>query len=113
MEGQNFVQLVGLMKFPSLRETVNGNHLFQGKVAVPYTYKDRQTGEVRESSNYIKISAWGEVAQDLARLPEDTPVKVQGRVNERSYDSNCKGCGEPEKKYWTDVLVENFVPVGA
>jgi len=111
MDGQNFVQLVGFVKYPELRETANGNFLFQGKIAIPYTHKDKESGQMKEALNYVKVSAWGEVAQELARLADNTPVKVQGRFNERSYNSNCKGCGAAEKKYWTDVLVENFITV--
>ena len=113
MDGSNFVELVGFIKYPQLRETRNGNYLFQGKVAVPFSYQDRETKEQKEGSKYIKISAWGDLAQDLANLSEDTPIKVHGVFNERSYDSNCKSCGAPEKKYWTDVLVNNFVIVEA
>lgn len=112
MEGNNFVELAGVLRYPNLRETRNGNTQFQGKVAVPFTYKDRQTGEQKEGNNYIKISAWGDLAQSLSDVPEGTAVRVHGVFNERSYDGNCKNCGSPEKKYWTDVLVNNFVIEG-
>lgn len=111
MLGNNFVELVGFLKFPEVRETRNGYVNFQGKVAVPFSYKDRGTGEAKEGAKYVKISAWGEIAQALGELPDNTPVKVQGVFNERSYDGNCKTCGSPEKKYWTDVLVNNFTVV--
>ena len=111
LKGVNLAELVGFLKYPQLKETRNGNYLFQGKMAIPSEYIDYQTGEKKESVNYVKISAWGDVARELAGLAEDTPVRVQGHVNERSYDSNCKTCGSPEKKYWTDVQVNNFVVV--
>lgn len=109
--GNNFVELVGLLKYPQLKETRNGNFQFQGKVAIPFFFKDRETQEEKTGNKYVKISAWGELAQELGSLREDTPVKVHGVVNERSYDGNCKHCGTAEKKYWTDVLVDNFVVV--
>ena len=109
VNGSNFVQLSGFLKFPSLKETNNGNFRFQGKIAVPFTFKDRETGETKQGSNYVKISAWGDVAQELSNLAEDTPVRVEGVLSERSYPGNCKKCGQEEKKYWTDVVVDNFV----
>lgn len=112
MDGNNFVELVGFLKYPQLRETRNGNFHFQGKVAVPFSYTDRQTKELKEGSKYVKISAWGDLAQDLSNLAEDTPLKVHGLFNERSYDGSCKSCGAAEKKYWTDVLVNNYVVMG-
>ena len=109
--GINFVELVGVLTNPELRETKNNNHHFQGKVAVPHSYTDRATGAQKEGSKYIKISAWGGLAQELSGVPEGTALKVQGTFNERSYDGTCKSCGNPEKKYWTDVLVNNFMVV--
>lgn len=111
MEGNNFVELSGFMKYPELKETRNGNFHFQGKVAIPFSYKDRQTGEQKDGNRYVKVSAWGDLAQDLGGVNDGTPVRVQGTFNERSYDGACKSCAAPEKKYWTDVLLNNFVVV--
>jgi single-stranded DNA-binding protein len=112
MDGNNFVELVGFLNNPQLKETRNGNYHFQGKVAVPFSYKDKATGDQKEGSKYIKISAWGDLAQELSSVSDGASVKVHGVFNERSYDGSCKSCGTPEKKYWTDVLVNNFVIVG-
>lgn len=112
MEGNNFVELVGYLRYPQVQETRNGHTKYQAKVAVPFLYRDKQTGEEKEGNNYIKISAWNELAQALAEVEEGTPVRVHGVFNERSYDGNCKECGCIEKKYWTDVLVNNFVVEG-
>jgi single-stranded DNA-binding protein len=109
MEGNNFVELVGFLRYPELRETKNGYFQFQGKVAVPFTFTDKATGEQKESAKYIKISAWGDLAQELASVQDETPIKVHGVYNERSYDGRCKSCQAVEKKYWTDVLVNNYV----
>jgi len=111
MDGNNFVELVGFLTNPELRETHNGNHHFQGKIAVPFSYMDKATNQKKEGSKYIKVSAWGGLAQELASVPEGTALKVHGGFNERSYDGACKSCAAPEKKYWTDVLVNNFVVV--
>lgn len=112
MEPNNFVELVGYMRYPQLQETRNGNLKFQGKVAIPFQYTDRTSGEQKEGNNYVKISAWGDLAQSLGDVEDGTPVRVHGVYNERSYDGNCKSCGAAEKKYWTDVLVNNFVVEG-
>lgn len=113
LQGNNFVELVGYLKYPELRETRNGNSHFQGKVAVPFSYQDRASGEQKEGQRYIKVSAWGDLAHELSSLSDGTPIRVQGIFNERSYDGNCKSCGATDKKYWTDVLVNNFVIVEA
>jgi len=113
MQGNNFVELAGFLKYPELSETRNGNYRFQGKVAIPFSYVEKATGETKEGTRYVKISAWGDTAQDLGALKDGTSVRVQGVFNERSYDGNCKSCGAQEKKYWTDVLVSNFLEESA
>ena len=111
MQGQNEVYLTGYLRYPELKETNSGTPWFRGKVAVPFVYTDKKTGEEKEGNNYIKISAWRDVARDLGDLEDGTAVQVVGSFNERSYDGNCKDCGSEQKKYWTDVLVGNFVVV--
>ncbi len=111
MQPKNDVVLEGFLKFPELRETKNGHVQFQGKVAVPFSYKDKATGEQKEGSRYVKISAWSDLAHQLGAVTDGTPVRVQGTFNDRSYDGNCKDCGSLQKKNWTDVLVNNFVLV--
>lgn len=111
MEGINDVTLQGFLKFPELRETKNGYTQFQGKVAIPFSYRDKQTGEQKEGSKYVRISAWGDLAAQLGAYPDGTPIRVRGSFNDRSYDGNCKDCGSAQKKNWADVLVSNFVVV--
>lgn len=111
MTPRNDVVLEGFLKFPEIRETKGGHTQFQGKIAVPFMYTDKKTGEQKTGSNYVKISAWRDLAMQLGGLPDGTPVRVQGSFNDRSYDGNCKECGSVQKKSWTDVLVNNFVVV--
>jgi single-stranded DNA-binding protein len=108
MNGQNEVYLTGFLKFPQLRQTKNGHTQFQGKVAVPGSYTDRVSGETKDTTRYVKVSAWGELAEELGSLPEGTALKVQGTFNDRSYEGNCKDCGTVQTKYWTDVQIANF-----
>ncbi len=108
VEGKNQVVLQGILRFPELKETSNGNNRFQGKIAVPFTYKDRETQVEKQGSSYIKISAWGDLAVELASFPDETPIRVNGTYNERTYDSNCKSCGEAQKRSWTDVSVHSY-----
>jgi len=53
--------------------------------------------------------AWGNMAEDLAQLSEDSKVKIHGRINSRSFMGNCPHCKEEQKRYWTEVVVDNFV----
>jgi len=105
MEGANFVELKGKVIYPSFKTVGSGHKLFKGKLAIPVG--DADSGRFQ----YIKIAAWNNLAELMGALPKDTFVKVHGHIEERSYDGKCKHCGGPERKYWTEVLVDNFIEV--
>jgi hypothetical protein len=106
MEGTNFVELKGKVIYPSFKTVGSGHRLFKGKLAIPIK------GDANNNRfQYIKIAAWNELAELMNNLPQDAFVKVHGHIEERSYDGKCKQCGAAEKKYWTEVLVDNFVAV--
>jgi len=102
MNGENFVSLKGTIQWPELKVVGEKNSkLFKGKLNVP----------VDEKSQYIKISAWGDIAEGLNDVPKDVFVHIHGHIEERSYDGACKHCKGMEKKYWTEVIVDNFMVI--
>ena len=111
MVGINSVELQGFLRFPQTSETRNGYTKFTGRVAIPFSYVDKQTGETKEGSKMYKLAAWGDTAQVLGSIEEGTLVRVQGQLSERSYEGNCKSCGGKETKYWSEVLVDTVVVV--
>lgn len=96
--GENFVKLVGKISYKQVNE-YNGYTSWKCKLAVP----------IREEFQYIKIDAWGALADQLAELPNGTWIKVQGHIAETSFDSKCKYCQGASRMYWTSVGVDNFV----
>jgi len=105
MEGENFVSLKGSIQWPELRTVgENNTSLFKGKLAIPFG---------QDKSQYLKIAAWNSIAEGLGALPKDAFIHIHGHIEERSYDGNCKHCKGVEKKYWTEVIVDNFSPLEA
>lgn len=99
MQGENFVNLKGTIQWPELRTVGERNSsLFKGKLAIP----------IDDRNQYLKIAAWNELAEALASLPKDAFVHIHGHIEERSYDGKCKHCQGVEKKYWTEVVIDNF-----
>lgn len=96
--GENFVKLVGKITYKELTE-YNGYISFKCKLAVP----------IQEKFQYIKVDAWGELAETLGDLPNGTWIKAYGHIAESSYDSKCKYCQGISKAYWTSVTINNFV----
>jgi len=100
MNGENFVSLKGKIQWPELKTVgQNNSSLFKGKLVIP----------IDDKSQYLKIAAWNELAEGLAEVGKDDFVHIHGHIEERSYDGKCKQCNAPEKKYWTEVVVDNFV----
>ena len=104
MEGENFVNLKGIVQWPELRTVgQNNTKLFKAKLQIPIKDSDK--------AQYLKIAGWNDIAQGLADLPPNSYVHIHGHIEERSYDGTCKHCNGQEKKYWTEVVVDNFVPI--
>jgi len=105
LEGMNYVKLKGRIKRPRTKIVGQYNSLvFNGTLAIPAPYPQSGT-------QYIKISSFN-MAEDLGRLPEGTFIELEGHIEERFYSASCRHCGAYEKKYWTEVVVDNFVVLG-
>jgi hypothetical protein len=99
--GENFVSLVGKITKPNFKELDNNNFMFKASLAIP--------AADNPGCQYIKISAWGNMAEALNEVPSRTFVKIHGHIEESSYNGQCRHCGGLDKKYWTEVLVDNFI----
>lgn len=103
MDGENFVSLKGTIQWPEFKIVGEKNSkLFKGKLVIT----------IGEKSQYVKIAAWGDIAEGLNELPKDAFIHIHGHVEERSYDGACKHCKGLEKKYWTEILIDNFTQLG-
>ena len=100
MLGENFVSLKGTLTNTSYRTVGQYNsRLFKAKFVVPGG----------ERNQYLKVAAWNEVADALNEVGEDVFIHAHGHIEERSYDGACKHCKGQEKRYWTEVVIGNFM----
>lgn len=100
MEGENFVSLKGQVTNLKLKTVGTYNSIvINGRMTIPINGK----------AQYIKISAWDSVAEGLNDLSSNSFIHIHGHIEERSYDGKCRHCGGSEKKYWTEVVIDNFV----
>lgn len=105
LEGMNYVKLKGRISRPRSKLIGQYNSLvFNASLAIPAPYPQKGT-------QYIKISSFN-MADELAKLPEGTFIQLEGHIEERFYSGSCRHCGGYEKKYWTEVVVDNFVVLG-
>jgi len=103
MMGENFVTLVGKVTRPNFKIVgQNNTPLFKGSLSIP---------TARDTNQFLKIAAWGELAEALKDISPEAILKCHGHIEESSYDGKCRHCQGPEKKYWTEVIIDNFIIV--
>lgn len=106
-EGENFFLLNGTLQWPELKNVgERGTPLFKAKVKVPYTRED-DPETVRYS--YVRITAWDELAENLAQVGQDGSVKVTGHIQDRKWTDTRTG----QNRTFTDAVVTNFTSGGA
>lgn len=106
----NSVELIGFLRYKSLSRFTNDYPRLKAKLEVHVSY-DFGVFDETITSSFIKIVAWGDLAESLYDVEEGARVLVTGVLQEKEYIGKCNHCGANQKKYWSDVLVTNFVLV--
>jgi single-strand DNA-binding protein len=106
MAGLNKVQCIGnLGRDPEIRRTQSGDGVANFSVAVTETWKDKQTGERREKTEWINIVVFGD---GLVRVVEQYLKKgsrcyVEGKIQTRKWQDK-----DGRDRYTTEVVVQGF-----
>lgn len=98
----NRVSLIGrLAADPEVRTTATGTQVVNFRLAVSERWKDRQTGEAKERTEWVPCVCWNE---GLGRVLESFVKKgqlvyVEGAFQTRSWEK------DGEKRYTTEVVM--------
>ena len=86
----NQVILMGnLTRDPELRQTPNGQNVCSFSLALNRSYKDQQSDEWKEVTDYIDVVAWGSLGERVAEyLSKGRRALVQGRLQSRSWEQD-------------------------
>ena len=105
---RNSVQLIGrLGKDPEARTFDSGTQKVSFTLATSDSFKN-QKGEKIEETQWHNIVIWGKPAETANKyLKKGTEVVIEGRLVHRSYETSAG-----EKKYITEINVNDFVLVG-
>jgi single-strand DNA-binding protein len=103
----NKVILIGhLGKDAETRFTPAGIAVTSFSVATNRRWKDQQTGEWKEETDWAKVVLWRQ--ENLANyLTKGKQVYVEGRLQTRSYDDK-----DGKKQYMTEVVAEEVILLG-
>ena len=101
MKDLNMVFLMGnLTRDPELRYTPNGQAVTQMAVATNRQWKDKESGEKKESAEFTDVVVWGKMAENVANyLKKGRRVHVIGRLQTRNWEAQ-----DGSKKYKTEVI---------
>lgn len=101
----NKVFLYGnLTRDPEVRALPSGQQVASFALATNRTYKNKE-GQKQEAVEFHNVVAFGRQAEVLAQyMKKGKAIFVEGRIQTRSWDDKTSG----EKKYRTEVVIENF-----
>ncbi len=106
----NKVILIGTLgKDPELKYTPQGTAVTKFSMATNESYKDKQSGEWKERTEWHNIVCWQRTAEVAAEyLKKGRKVYIEGRLTTRSWDDKETG----QKKYMTEVVANDLVLLG-
>ena len=100
------IQIIGnLGRDPELRYTPNGRPVASFTVAVNQSTKNQQTGEWVESTDWFRVSVWGDRGERAAEsLRKGSRVFVDGRFRTREYEAN-----DGQKRLSLDITADTVL----
>lgn len=105
MAGVNKVILIGnLGADPEVRHLQNGASVANFRIATSETYKDKQTGEKREQTEWHSIVAWRGLAEITERyLRKGSKVYVEGKLRTRQWQDK-----DGNTRYTTEIHADEM-----
>ena len=109
MAGVNKVILVGnLGRDPELRYTQNGQAVANFTLATSENWKDKNTGERQERTEWHRIVVWGRVGENCAQyLSKGRTVYIEGRLQTREWEDK-----EGQKRKTTEINAQTVQFLG-
>ena len=101
--GVNKVILVGnLGKDPEIKYMPNGNAVANVTLATSETWKDKNTGEQQEKTEWHRVVFFGKLAEIVGQyLKKGSKVYVEGKLQTRKWQGQ-----DGQDRYTTEVVVD-------
>ncbi len=109
MAGINKVILIGnLGRDPEVRYTPDGAAVANFSIATSQEWKDRETGEKREKTEWHRIVAWRKLGELCGEyLSKGRQVYIEGRLQTRDWEDR-----DGNKRYTTEVIASEVQFLG-
>ena len=108
-DGLNRVMLIGnLGKDPEVRYTPNGAAICNITIATSRNWKDKNTGEQKEATEWHRITTFGKLAEICGQyLKKGSQAFVQGKLVTRKYTDK-----DGIDRYATEIRADNMKMLG-
>lgn len=109
MAAINKVILIGnLGKDPEVRYTPNGNAICNVSVATTRTWKDKNSGEKQEETEWHRVVFYDRLAEIAGEyLKKGRPIYVEGRLKTRKWQNK-----ENQDVYTTEIIANEMQMLG-
>lgn len=105
MAGVNKVIILGnLGKDPEVRFMPNGGAVANLTIATSEKWKDKQTGEAKEKSEWHRVVMFGKIAEIAGEyLKKGSKVYIEGSLQTRKWQNQ-----QGQDQYTTEIVVQGF-----
>ena len=103
----NKVLLIGrLGADPEIKQMVNGKNVARFSLATSQTWKDKNTGEKKEKTEWHRIVVFNEGLVNVVQqyLKKGAQIYVEGQLSTRKWKDEKSG----QDKYSTEILIQGY-----
>jgi single-strand DNA-binding protein len=94
---------------PEIRYLPSGDALCSFTIACSESWKDKQTGEQKEKTEWVRFSAFGKLAEICGEyLKKGAKVYCEGKFTTRKYQA-----ADGTDRYATEIKLENMLMLGS
>jgi single-strand DNA-binding protein len=110
MAGVNLAIIIGnLGRDPEMRYTPAGVPVASFSVATSDEWKDKDTGEKQERTEWHRIVAWRGLAEVCGKyLRKGSQVYIEGKIQTRSWEDK-----DGIQRYTTEIIAQNMQMLGS
>lgn len=105
-KSKNLCIFIGnLGKDPEVRYMPSGDALCSFSIACTETWKDKQSGDIKEATEWIRVSAFGRLAEVCGEyLKQGSRVYIEGKFKTRKYQA-----ADGTDRYTTEIKLEEMM----
>lgn len=106
----NKVQIIGNVgRDPEVKYTQNNTPVANFSVATSESWKDKNTGEWQEKTEWHRVVAWRYLAEKVERyVKKGTTIYVEGALETRKWTDK-----DGNEKYTTEIKATDLFPIGS